>query len=79
MFIVCQVKIRANNMDLEFPNQLFINNEFIDASDGATFSTINPNDESTICQVSKATKDDVDYAVYCAKVIECGPYLLVSV
>ena len=58
----------ANNMELKFPNQLFVNNEFIDASDGGTFATINPADESTICQVAKATVEDTDYAVHCAKV-----------
>jgi len=61
------VTMHANNMDLSFPNQLFINNEFIDASDGGTFNTINPSDESVICKVAKATTDDVDYAVHCAK------------
>ena len=35
-----------NEMDIKFPNQLFINNEFIDASDGNTFDTINPTDGS---------------------------------
>lgn len=60
--------MHANSMELTFPNQLFINNEFIDASDGGTFVTVNPNDESPICKVAKATKEDVDYAVYCAKV-----------
>lgn len=65
--------MRANDMDLTFPNQLFVNNEFIDASDGNTFVTVNPTDESEICRVAKATKDDVDYAVYCAKVcLDCG-------
>ncbi len=33
-------------MDLRFPHQLFINNRFIDASNGATFDTINPTDET---------------------------------
>jgi len=28
-----------------FPHQLFINNEFVDASDGVTFDTICPYDE----------------------------------
>ena len=65
--------MHANNMELSFPNQLFINNEFIDASNGGTFNTINPTDESVICKVAKATKDDVDYAVHCAKV---GIYIL---
>lgn len=55
-------------MDLKFPNQIFINNEFINASDGGTFTTINPADETVICSVAKATPDDVDYAVHCAKV-----------
>ena len=43
--------MHANNMNLRIPHQLFINNKFIDASDGNTFDTINPNDESvsSIC------------------------------
>jgi len=48
---------------VRFPNQLFINNEFCDASDGGVFETINPNDESVICSVPKGTKSDVDRAV----------------
>ena len=60
--------VRANNMEIDYPNQLFINNEFIDASDGGTFKTINPADESVICDVAKGTRDDVDYAVHCAHV-----------
>ena len=63
--------MKANDMELSFPNQLFINNEFIDASDGGTFNTINPSDESVICAVAKGTKEDVDYAVHCAKVELC--------
>jgi formyltetrahydrofolate dehydrogenase len=61
------VELRANNMDLRFPNQLFINNEFIDSYDGNTFNSINPHDESVICKVSKGTREDVDYAVECAQ------------
>ena len=38
--------MRANNRELKFPNQLFINGEFKDAVDGKTYDTINPNDES---------------------------------
>lgn len=33
-------------MDLSFPHQCFIDNEFVDSSDGRTFDTINPSDES---------------------------------
>ena len=40
------VEQEINNMTVRFPNQLFINNEFIDASDGNTFDTINPGDNS---------------------------------
>lgn len=58
----------SNNMELKFPNQLFINNEFVDAALGGTFTTINPSDESVICRIASATQEDVDYAVHCAKV-----------
>ena len=34
-----------------FPHQLFINNEFIDASDGGTFDTICPYDEQVSAYV----------------------------
>ena len=44
------VKMHVNNRDIEFPNQLFINNEFIDASNGDTFDTVNPSDESVSMQ-----------------------------
>jgi hypothetical protein len=41
-----QVKMRKNNMDISFPHQLFIDNQFMDASNGAVYDTINPTDES---------------------------------
>ena len=44
--IVDQVKMKKNNMELSFPHQLFIDNEFMDASNGDTYNTINPTDES---------------------------------
>eukprot|EP00058_Branchiostoma_floridae_P001935 XP_002587423.1 hypothetical protein BRAFLDRAFT_129324 [Branchiostoma floridae] len=69
------IEMHVNNLKLEFPNQLFINNEFVDASNGATFDTINPTDESVICKVSKGTKDDVNTAVKAAKeAFEDGPW-----
>ncbi|XP_038054294.1 mitochondrial 10-formyltetrahydrofolate dehydrogenase-like isoform X2 [Patiria miniata] len=61
------VKMHINDMDIEFPNQLFINNDFVDAEDGKTFDTINPTDESVICKVAKGTAADVDTAVAAAK------------
>ncbi|XP_013085376.2 cytosolic 10-formyltetrahydrofolate dehydrogenase-like isoform X1 [Biomphalaria glabrata] len=61
------VEIEANKMKLKFPHQVFIDNEFVDSSDGATYNTINPADETVICKVSKATKEDVNRAVEAAK------------
>lgn len=46
------VTMNANNMELSFPNQLFINNNFVDSESGDTFDSINPSDESLICKVS---------------------------
>ena len=40
-----QVKLNKNNMELTIPHQAFIDNEFVDASNGQTFKTINPADE----------------------------------
>ncbi|XP_029642163.1 cytosolic 10-formyltetrahydrofolate dehydrogenase isoform X1 [Octopus sinensis] len=61
------VKLHVNNMDITFPHQCFIDNEFVDSSDCVTYNTINPADESVICKVSKATKEDVNRAVEAAK------------
>lgn len=46
------IKLYANNMDVSFPNQLFINGEFIDSESGAVLDSVNPTDESVICQVN---------------------------
>lgn len=51
--------MRVNNMDLSFPHQCFIDNEFVDSSDGRTFETINPSDESV------SVKTDLDHQLYC--------------
>ena len=60
--------MEVNNMSIKFPHQLFINNQFVDASDGGTFNTINPTTEEVICKVAKGTKQDVDTAVNAAEV-----------
>ena len=57
------VELRINNMDLKIPYKLFINGQFVDALEGRTFTTINPTDESVICSVHEALKEDVDLAV----------------
>lgn len=62
------VKIQANKMDLSFPNQLFINNRFVDSTNPASvMDSINPSTEESICKVQVATKEDVDRAVRAAK------------
>ncbi|KAK7018825.1 Aldehyde dehydrogenase X, mitochondrial [Halocaridina rubra] len=48
-------------------NQLFINNEFVDAVDGKTFPVINPATEEVICHVAQAESADVDLAVKAAR------------
>lgn len=61
------VELEVNNMTIKFPHQLFINNQFVDSSDGVTFNSINPTTEEVICKVSKGTRDDVDMAVNAAE------------
>ena len=50
---------------MEYKN--YINNQWIDASDGQTFDVENPYTEETIAQVPKSTREDVDKAVIAAK------------
>lgn len=45
------IKLYINNMDVSFPHQLFINGEFVDSESGAVLASVNPSDESVICQV----------------------------
>jgi aldehyde dehydrogenase (NAD+) len=46
---------------------LFIDGAFVDASDGATFTTFNPATEEALSEVSEAGSDDVDRAVRAAR------------
>ena len=62
-----EVEIDVNNMRLRFPNQLFINGDFVDSESGRTYPSINPHDESTICQVAKASAADVSKAIEAAR------------
>ncbi len=57
------------------PTKLFIHNEWCDASDGATFETLNPANGAPIARVAQATAADVDKAVKAArKALEHGPW-----
>ncbi|HZS44320.1 MAG TPA: aldehyde dehydrogenase family protein, partial [Blastocatellia bacterium] len=49
------------------PGKLFINNEWRDAANGATFDTTNPATGEVITQLAKAGKEDVDAAVMAAR------------
>lgn len=46
---------------------MFINNEFINAKTGRTFSTYNPATEEEIAQVQEAGEEDIDLAVKAAR------------
>lgn len=54
------------NLQVKF-TQLFINNEFVDSSDGKTFDTINPANLQKLASVQEAGIRDVDRAVQAAK------------
>lgn len=47
--------------------QLFINNEFVPAVSGRTFSTVDPSDETEIARIAEADSEDVDRAVEAAR------------
>lgn len=63
------VCIEQNNMQLIFPNKLFINNEFVNSigENNPPMDTINPANEEKICSVQVANRQDVDKAVKSAK------------
>lgn len=46
---------------------MFINNEWVKASDGKTFKIENPTTEEVVAEVQQAGKADVDKAVKAAK------------
>ena len=50
-----------------FQTKLFIDNEFVDALDGATFDVFNPYDNSLLAKVSEAKPADIDRAVAAAR------------
>lgn len=51
----------------KFPTQLFLNNEFVDASDKRTFDSINPATEAVIAPIACAGRSDLDAAIDAAK------------
>ncbi|AJV93897.1 ASG_G0055060.mRNA.1.CDS.1 [Saccharomyces cerevisiae] len=55
-----------NGLTYEQPTGLFINNKFMKAQDGKTYPVEDPSTENTVCEVSSATTEDVEYAIECA-------------
>ncbi|MFQ6171941.1 aldehyde dehydrogenase family protein [Oryzobacter sp. R7] len=54
-------------VDIASSYGLFIGGEFVDASGGTPFKTVNPATEETLAEVSEATPEDVDSAVRAAR------------
>ncbi|CAG4933162.1 unnamed protein product [Colias eurytheme] len=73
------VELEVNKMKIKFPTQLFINGEFVNADSGKKLTLINPSDETVICTVESASKNDVDKAVKAAhKAFEEGEWSKIS-
>ncbi len=51
---------------MEIRNQLFINGEWVSASNGDTFAVLNPANNEVIAQVAKATEGDIHVAAAAA-------------
>jgi acyl-CoA reductase-like NAD-dependent aldehyde dehydrogenase len=61
-----------NKTDL--PTKLFINNEWVDAISGYSFSTINPATEQVICNVPRGAAADIDVACKSAHAAMSGTW-----
>ena len=61
-----QEKGLAMSVDLKETYGLYINGEFVSASDGATFATTNPATGEHLAYCAEATREDVDAAVKAA-------------
>src|SRR6476620_9560635 len=59
---------------------LYINGEYVNASNGATFEVKNPATQEIIARVSEATQEDVDRACRIARdAFENGPWRTMTV
>lgn len=48
------IEINANGMTIKVPTQLFIDGQFVDCESGRALPTINPTNESVICEVNNS-------------------------
>ncbi|KAF4553110.1 Aldehyde dehydrogenase-like protein 15 [Elsinoe fawcettii] len=68
------IKLKApNGVEYSQPTGIFINNEWVKGS-GDKIASINPTDESTICEVTGASAEDIDKAVKAARDAFNGPW-----
>ena len=63
-----------NEIFLNFPKKLFINNEFHNPKNNKHFKCINPSNENIICEIPESTFEDVDLAVKSAHEAFNGPW-----
>lgn len=56
------MKLHVNKMDVRFPSQLYIDGTFVNGTSGRKLKSLDPKDESLICEVECASKEDVDRA-----------------
>lgn len=57
----------ASIVDLRSSYGMFVNGEFVDPVDGATFKSVNPASEEVLAEVAEAGEQDVDAAVRAAR------------
>ena len=56
------VKLNVNKMDVSFPTQLYIDGTFVNGTSGRKLKSLDPKNESLICEVECASREDVDRA-----------------
>ncbi|VVM07008.1 phenylacetaldehyde dehydrogenase [Methylacidimicrobium cyclopophantes] len=61
---------------LSRPKRLFIGGQWVEATSGKTFATVNPANEETLAHVAEADREDVDRAVRAARAaFTAGPWV----
>ncbi|CAI8056591.1 Cytosolic 10-formyltetrahydrofolate dehydrogenase [Geodia barretti] len=67
--------LHANNREIHFPHQIFINGQFVDSISGKTYQPINPTTEQPICDISASGAEDVEVAIQAAqRAFDSGPW-----
>ena len=69
------MKMNINKMEISFPTQLFIDGEFCNATNNKKLRSINPHDESLICEVLIA---QVYFILLSTILLNC-PYMIIII